>query len=385
MRISALTLTVCAVLVSACSPTDFFLGEDNRPEAKPLPELASQFQTLTLWSDHLGAGGDVASLALAPDGAGDRVYAISSDGVLAAYDLRSGSKAFSRDLDVEITAGVRYGAGLLFAATRNGELLALNASDGSLQWRANLGGAVLARPAVAGDMVVVRTAEGSISAYGLADGIRRWQYRTDGPKLSVRGYAEPVVGGGVVIVTTDSGRFVVLDQNSGFPVAEQRIAVGQGYNDIQRLVDADATPKINQGVMFGSAYQTNTFAVDLQNGQPLWTQPQASTAQDFAMSPNALFLHDSVDHIYALSQRDGSIVWQNDALEGRYLSPLVAIPGRVGGVDAEGYLHWLDIQSGQLIGQLKIGAANALGAPYVGQNAIVWQLADGEVVAVQPQ
>ena len=385
MRISVLPFVMCAAMLSACSPTDFFLGKGNRPEAKPLPEIASSIQTSVLWLDNLGEGGEAAALSLAPDGTNDTVFAISADGVLSAYDLRSGSKRFTRDLDIEITAGVRYGSGLLFVATRNGELLALKESDGSIAWRVDVGGAVLARPAVAGDMVVVRTGEGSIYAYSLVDGTRRWQYRIGEPQLSVRGYAEPVIGGGVVIITTDSGRFIVLDQNTGFPVAEQRVAVGEGYNDIQRLVDIDATPKINQGIMFGSAYQANTFAVDLQSGQTLWAQTQASTADDFAMSPDALFLHDSIDHIYALNQRDGNIRWKNDQLEGRYLSPVIAIPGRVGSVDGEGYLHWLDINSGKLIGQTKIGDASALSTPYVGQSAIVWQLADGEIVAVQPQ
>ncbi|MBV7434292.1 outer membrane protein assembly factor BamB [Cardiobacteriaceae bacterium TAE3-ERU3] len=385
MRISVLPLMVCAALMSACSPANFFLGEDNRPAAKPLPAIDASLQTAVLWSDSLGEGGDTASLALAPDGSADTVYAISADGILAAYDLRSGSKKFSRDLDLEITAGVRYGNGQLFAATRNGELLALNSSDGSITWRTNVGGAVLARPALAGDMVIVRTGEGSIYAYSTTDGTQRWQYRIGEPQLSVRGYAEPVVGGGVVIITTDSGRLIVLDQASGFPVAEQRVAVGEGYNDIQRLVDIDATPKINQGIMFGSAYQANTFAVDLQSGQVVWSQPQVSTADDFAMSPDALFLHDGIDHIYAINQRDGDIRWHNDQLEGRYLSPMVAIPGRVGSVDGEGYLHWLNINNGNLIGQTRIGDTNALGAPYIGQSAIVWQLADGDVVAVQPQ
>lgn len=385
MRISVLPLMVCAALMSACSPTNFFLGEDNRPAAKPLPEIEASIQTAVLWSDRLGEGGGYAALALTPDGAGNTVYAISADGVLTGYDLLSGSKKFSRNLGMDITAGVRYGNGLLFAATRNGELLALNSSDGSVAWRANVGGAVLARPALAGDMVVVRTGEGSIYAYGLADGTQRWQYRIGEPQLSVRGYAEPVVGGGVVIITTDSGRLIVLDQATGFPVAEQRVAVGEGYNNIQRLVDMDATPKINQGIMFGSAYQADTFAVDLQSGQVVWSQPKASTADDFAISPDALFLHNGIDHIYALNQNDGNIRWQNDQLEGRYLSPVIAIPGRVGSVDKEGYLHWLNINTGKLIGQTRIGDTNALGTPYISQNAIVWQLADGDVVAVQPQ
>lgn len=384
MHKKTLPLLVFAGLMTACSPSDFFLGEDNRPQPKDLPELVNNIGAQVLWSSQLGEGGEEASLALAPDGDGRTVYAVSADGKVSAFDIASGNKKFTRDLDKTITAGVRYSNGMLLLGTGNGELMALAANSGDVVWRANVGGAILARPAASGNMVIVRSQDGRVNAYNIADGVQIWQYRISDPSLSIRGYSEPVIGGGVVIITTDSGRFIVLDQESGLPVAEERVAVGEGLNDIQRLVDIDATPKVNQGILFGSAFQSNTFALNLQSGTQLWSQSQATTADDFAMSPDAIFLHDGIDHVYALNQQDGSIRWQNDQLEGRYLSPMIAVPGKVGSVDSEGYFHWFDINNGQLIGQSRIGSANALSEPYLGPSAIVWQLADGDIVAVKP-
>lgn len=375
---------ITALCLSACSPTDFFLGEDNRPTAKPLPQISAALQSQVLWSHHPGDGGRSNGLALQPDGDATSVYVATADGKVVGYDLDSGQVRFQRDLGQDITAGVRYADGRLLLATRAGDLLALNANDGSVLWRVHAGAAILARPAVAGGMVVARTGDGGILAYDLNNGTPLWQYRLSEPNLTVRGYAEPVVGGGIVVLTTDSGRVVILDQASGMPMAEQRLAVGEGNNEVQRLVDMDATGKVNQGVLFGSAYQANTFALDLQTGQLLWVQPQASTAQAVALSPQQLFLHNDIDHVFALSQRDGRILWENADLEGRYLSPLVAVGNVVGGVDREGYMHWLDSNSGQLVGQTRISSDNASAEPFVGPNVIVWQMGDGDVVAIRP-
>ncbi|UJF23799.1 outer membrane protein assembly factor BamB [Suttonella sp. R2A3] len=386
MTARILLILASALAISACSPSNFFLGEDNRPEPKPLPETSTQIQSPVIWSQSVGKVGADRGLRLRPATDGQRLYVISADGRLSAFNARSGDRLYQYDLDTDISAGVTAAPGLLFAVTRNGDLLALSAENGEPRWRASLGESVLAAPSYTNDMVVVRASSGAVFAYRASDGVVLWQYRISEPKLVVRGDASPVVGGGVVIVTTNSGRLVVLDQASGMPMVEERLAIGSGNNDVQRLVDMDATPKINGSTLFASAFQDETFAVSLEGGNILWRQPQAATAQDFAMSPDGLFLANDIDHVIALNQNDGSIRWQNDALEGRYLSPLVAIPpGIVGGIDGEGYLHWFDSRDGRLIGQNKIGSTYALSEPVVLNSGIAWQLADGKLVVVAPR
>ncbi|MDO5089986.1 MAG: outer membrane protein assembly factor BamB [Cardiobacteriaceae bacterium] len=371
--------------LTACSTTDFFLGEDNRPAAKALPATANSVQTSVLWTQRLGKENSAGGLALQPDSDGERIFAVSADGRLSAFDADSGATLYQVRLGNRISAGVAAAPGYLYVGTHNGDLLALNAEDGTPAWRQALGGQMISRPASDGQIVVARTQDGRISAFRADSGQLLWRYHINEPAFTMRGNASPVIGGGVVIVTSDSGYFVVLQQENGLPVVEQRLAIGRGSGRVSRMVDMDATPMVNRGLLFGAAYQSMMFAVDLERGAPAWQQEAVSTPRDFALSQDGLFLSTDIDHIAALNQQDGSIRWQSAALEGRGLSPVFAIPGRIGVLDREGYLHWLDDQRGTLLGQTRIGRAAASAPPLVLRDKIVWQLDDGRLVAFRPQ
>ncbi len=370
-------------ILTACSTSDFFLGKDNRPPPKELPIITQSAGTSILWQKKLGKGGGDAGLKLVPAVAGNTIYAVSADGRFYALDSQTGAEQFSLKLDNDIAAGVSVADGVVYIGTRGGDIVALDAKDGHILWRDQLSSIMLSPPATDNGLIIARTIDGAINAYS-KDGTALWRYHLNSPILSVRGTASPIIGGGVVIITSDNGFFIVLDQATGLPIAELRIASGSGNNPVSRLVDMDATPQINNKILFGSAYQSMMFALNLADGSPVWQQSEVFTQQDFSLSPDKVFLTTDIDHIVALNQQDGSIAWKNNQLEGRYVSPPVAIPGRVGVIDGEGYLHWLDAQTGDLIGRISVGKVLANSRAVVMHDRIIWQLNDGHLVAIQP-
>lgn len=370
--------------LAGCSG-DFFLGEDNRPQAKDLPAATGSVQTEVLWTQRLGGGTPSAALALQPDSDGRHIYAVNPDGRLYAFDAGSGEQAYNVRLGNQITAGVLASGPYLFLGTKNGDLLALHAADGTPAWRQSLGGQMLSRPAAGNGVVITRTLDGKISAFRAESGELLWRYHISEPTFTMRGNASPIIGGGVVIVTSDSGYFVVLQLETGLPVLEERLATGQGSGRIDRMVDMDATPMVHQGRLFGAAYQSMMFALDLEKGTPAWQQNQVSTPRDFALSLDGVFLSTDIDHVAALNQSDGSIRWQNRELEGRKLSPALAVPGRVAFLDGEGYLIWLDDQRGTVLGHSRVGNSGASSPPLILQDKIVWQLDSGQIIAFRPK
>lgn len=381
--IQALLSFVVIAFLTGCSTSDFFLGKDNRPPPKDLPQISQQVATTILWQKKLGKGSAEAGLHLKPALVNEVVYAVSANGKVYALNSQTGAEIFAVNLGNDISAGVAADNRAVYVGTKNGNLIALDSQNGRVLWRESLPSMMLSPPVVDQGMVVARSVDGSVSAY-TQDGDLLWRYHLQAPILSVRGNAAPVVGGGVVILTSDSGFFVVLDQLSGMPVADLRIASGRGNNPVARLVDMDATPQINNDVLFGSAYQSMIFAINLTEGAPLWRQEALSTQQDFALSPDSIYVTTDIDHVASLKQIDGAVRWQNDQLEGRYLSPTVAVPGRVGAIDFEGYLHWFSANDGRLIGQTRVGKTNASSAPLVMRDRILWQLADGTLLALRP-
>mgnify|MGYP000179999830 FL=1 len=376
-----------ALLLSSCSSTsDFFLGKDNRPAPKPLPASSGRVATTVLWKHKLGDGGEERGLRLKPAYDGGRIYAISANGRLYAFEGESGAQLWQEKLGNDISGGVAVDRNNVYLGTNNGDLLAIASDDGETSWRAPLSGLMLAAPVAADGMVYARSIDGTLTAFDADNGSELWRYHSNEPVLSVRGNAEPVVGGGVVIITTDNGYFIALDQRNGLPVIEQRVASSSGSNPVSRLVDMDSTPLVANGILFGAAYQSMIFAVDLQQGQPLWQQEKVSTQKDIAINHDGLYLVSDIDHLAALNPRDGSLRWQNDRLEGRRLSPPFALSdGRVGVLDYEGWLHWIDGASGELIGQQKIAATSSDTPAVVLRDSILWQLKDGTLIKFRPQ
>lgn len=374
-----------SLFLLSCSTSDFFLGKDNRPEAKPLPAVAGDVQTSVLWQRYIGKSGTEQGLALQPAYQNAKVYAVSADGKLSVISADTGNIVLQVDLGNQISAGIGIGDGNLFVGTANGSLLALNSETGKPLWREELPAMILAAPVFADGLVFARTTDGTLTAFNANSGAVRWRYHTVEPLLSVRGNARAVVGGGVVILTTDNGYFVVLDEQSGLPLIEQRIAIGRGSDPVSRLVDMDTTAQISHDILYAAAYQSMIFAVDLQAGQPLWQQDSVSTAKEIALNQDSVILVNDIDHVIALDRRNGKIRWQNDALEGRYLSAPFALGNFIGVLDGEGYLHWLNAQTGMLIGQKKIASGSADVAAQILNNRIIWQLNDGNLISFRPE
>lgn len=380
---SFLPLILGASLLGGCS--SWFYGSSNEPEPVDLPEMTQSVSTEILWRKNLGDGGEEANLALAPDSDGRSVYAISANGRFYKLDAQTGEEQFDVRIGREITGGVRYAGDMVLAGAANGDLMALSSSDGRVLWNSPLGSQLLSVPALGENMIVVKTDDGAITALDPQDGTSLWRYQGSEPLMTIRGSGAPVVGGGVVIATSSNGYFTVLDQATGLPMVNTRIAMGSSGNPMANLVDQNATPVINNAQLFAAAYQSMVYAVDLQAGQPLWENNQVSTLNQLALSPTALYVTESDGTVSALNQADGTIAWQNKELLGRRLSPPLAIPGRVGVVDYEGYLIWLDSETGRLLGNHEIGDTHALSSPLVLDSVILWQLADGRLVALRPQ
>ena len=94
-RRSALLLAGVFVLGACSSTSDFFLGKDNRPAPKPLPAASGSAGATLLWKHKLGSGGADEGLALKPAIWGGRIYAVSANGRLYAYNS-DGSTALCR-------------------------------------------------------------------------------------------------------------------------------------------------------------------------------------------------------------------------------------------------------------------------------------------------
>lgn len=383
-RIHAGLSTIGLLALTACSTTDFFLGEDNRLTPNPLPVVQDTVGSEVIWRQKMGQPNKQGLAMLRAAAADGRVYAVSKAGRLLALSQETGQILQERDLGNGIVSGVQLAGQYLLLGTKNGDLLALDVGDFTELWRVSLGGQMLSLPAVANNIAIARTQNGAVTAIELATGHVMWRYQLIEPTFSVYGDASPVLVEDIVILTSNKGYFVVLDVRTGLPITEQRMALPRGIGRVAQLVDMDATPLVHQDRLFGAAYQSMVYAIDLKKGIPIWQQNATSTSQNFALSENALFLVDDNSHVIALEQNTGELRFSQAILQGRRLSAPVVWGDRVAVLDFEGYLTWLSQRDGRLLGQIRLAETGGATTPLLLNQVVIYQLDNGDLVAVRP-
>jgi outer membrane protein assembly factor BamB len=171
------------------------------------------------WSDMLTHSGIATALSELDDIAGrpvvdrDVVYAISHSGIMAAINLNTGERLWSRDI-----GGIQtpWAAGdYVFVLTTDEQLICLTRKEGKVKWIHQLqrwadpdnhGGAIVwAGPVLVSDRLVV------VSSTGIAAAISPYTGELLG-KMEIPGgtYISPIVAGGMLYLYTSDAQLVAL-------------------------------------------------------------------------------------------------------------------------------------------------------------------------------
>ena len=337
-----LLLILAAVLMSACA---------SKPVRVPNPveSIKAEFKPKVLWQADVGRGIGKRYLRLQPALVGNRIYVADYYGTLTALDQAKGRKQWQVKLPIHVSAGIGVGGARLYLASPDGEVVAVSADDGHVLWQSLVSSEVLAPPVDAGDRVLVHTTDGKLFALDSASGRVLWTYDRSVPILNLRGTSTPVVSQGAVFDSFASGKMVVLQLDSGKVLLEQALAIPQGRSDLERMIDADAGPLLdNNGVVYVATYQGRIVAVNLRNGRQLWER-KASVFQPMTMDDRMLYVTDADDAVVAYDKANGMPVWRQDKLFARDVTAPVIVGNYLLVGDYEGYVHVLNKRDGRFV------------------------------------
>jgi outer membrane protein assembly factor BamB len=369
-----LALAAVALLLVAC---------DKEKDVAPPAELV-EFEPLVrvdqVWSADTKGGDDVLRLGLQPAVAGDRVYIAGHGGDVQALELATGRDFWRTDVELELSGGPAVGEGVVVVGSSGGELVALEAETGAKRWQVMTGGEVLTAPIVASGIVVVRTVDGRLRGLRIADGGEAWNYEQPVPRLTLRGNGTPVVDGDMVFAGLDNGKVIALSLTTGELLWSTTVAPAHGKTEIERLVDIDSPVRIAGDDVFVVGYQGRIAMLARDTGQ-LWWGRDLSSNRGLTVDSDTLYVTTADSTVVALRRRDGTPVWSQDAMLRRSLTaPVLSGDALVVG-DFEGYLHWLDAATGQLLARGKTGAGRMSNAPVAAGDLLLLESDSGEVQA----
>lgn len=404
MSLRTLFIVLILALATGCTTIKGWLGDDKSKALAPaeLTELVSPIAVDASWSRKLGDRQAKLGLRQRPAIEGDRVFVSDDSGRVLAINANSGETLWDSEVvrtgkqgsrlffwkrkatEGGLTGGPGVGNGLVVVGGRNGEVVALDAESGAERWKTTVTSEVISSPLVAGGLVVVRSNDGRTFGLDASDGTRKWVFDRGLPNLSVRGNGSPVAGGELVYLGYDDGSVIALRLADGLRAWEQLVAESDGRNDLERLSDVDGEMQLGLDALYATSYQGQTMAISLANGRPMWNRDVGSYG-GLALLADRLIVSDPNGTVWALDRNNGSALWKQEALARRWLTT-PAIQGNYAVVgDVEGYLHWIRLDDGQIVGRDRIEKAPILGTPQVSATGTLFAVTSEGRLAAYPQ
>lgn len=377
-RRNALGLALTLSLIAGCGV--FSNQGDKALKPRELERFEPSLSIDRLWSVRLGKESDFLRVALRPSSDGTRLYAASVDGKVLALDPEGGERLWRTDLQLDLTAGPGVGEGIVAVMAADGLLIVLEAATGAERWRADIDGESLAPPLVDDELVIVQTIDNRLRAVSVFDGAPRWTIEQSTPALTLRGTATPVRVGRSVVAGFDNGRLVSVDTGSGDLDWESMLSPPSGQSDLDRLADIDGRLSVIGQDVYAAGYQGTLAAVAAESGQVLW-QREISTYVGVAADWNNLYTSNDQGEVIALTRRNGTESWRQDALLRRWPTLPVPFHTTVVSGDLEGYLHFFSNVDGELVARTRLGKKAISSDPLVLANRLYVQSDSGVLAA----
>ena len=380
MRQWVIPALAALLLLNGCSWIKSW-GDDDDPEAPAkLVDFTPTLKVGKAWSTDVGKGLDKTGRQIRPAYSSGSLYAADYKGLLSAIDATNGHKRWEIKTELPFTGGPGVSENLLMMGTENGEVFAFDASTGTQLWSATVTSEVLAAPAESDGIVVVRCIDGRVFGLDADTGQRLWVYDHSTPLLTLRGNSPLLLRAGVVYVGYDGGQVVALKLDDGIKMWEQTLVTAEGRTELERLSDIDGQLVYIASDLLVSSYKKRLASLAADSGRLLWFK-DISSATGVSVDRINLTLSDKDGNLWLLDRRNGAEFWKQDQLQYRGLTRPVFYGSFIAVGDAEGYLHWINIEDGQFAAREKVGGKGFSGPPLVVGNTLYVMTKKGQLTA----
>ncbi len=369
-------------------------GRLVNPALRPVPEL--------VWALDIGAGNSKRARLLAgPIVAGGLIYVMDADAQLSAV-TRDGRLGWTRSLvpqaavrDSGPGGGISEAGGVLFVTTGFGDVFALDPASGGTLWQRTLEAPVRSAPTVADGRVLVVSRDDNAYALDARSGATLWQVQGIGG-VGLLGGSNAAVTGKLAVLPFASGEILGVLARNGLTV--WGTAVTGGRRDVARndITDISGDPVIDGGSVYASNQSGRTVRLDAQTGERAWTIPEGSYGPAWPVG-NSIFLVSDIGAVVRADAATGELLWQvqlpelfpHRGLFGRgkpyeaigYYGPILA-GGRIWVAGADGLLRAFAPQDGTALAQVPL-PGGAAAPPAVAGGVMYVITRDGRLLAFQ--
>ena len=358
-RFVLLWFVASVILVAGCS-------SNKRKELTPKPIKAiskenAEVKVHQQWLAMVGSGPGkfYHQFALASDS--QAIYAASSDGSIKKINKFDGKTVWRLDLKEGITAGVSIDDKYAYVGSASGDLVAIDLKTGIEAWRFALKVEMVSVAVINGDNIVVNAVNGSVFSIHRETHEQRWRFDTNLPALTIRGSAKPLFVKDLVVIGTANGKVLLLDAQTGALRGDPKITEPDGDSEIERIIDIDATPLLNDNKLYVVSYQGALVVLDLQSGRISWSSKESSY-RDISMGFGNAYVISDDSTLLAYDRRSGDVKWVQEDFMRRKLSAAAVSNSYVLFGDYKGYIHVISQVDGKQVARVNINGLSHMGA-----------------------
>jgi len=371
MKIRLFILAICTILQGCSKIDDYMLGKDNTPKPKDLQEIQPKVKISQNWTAPIGkASKSNEYLKLKPVIRNGIIYTADASGLVQAVNKGNGKPIWSTPLKHEFVSGPSVAEGYIAVTTNNSSLILLNQANGNKLWQTKVSGEILSPPTISQQKVIAKTIDGKVYAFNVTNGKQLWMTEHGSPGLVLKASSSPIILGNLVLIGFSDGKLDALDLETGRVIWTRSIAYATGSSDVERLVDIDADPIVEDNIAYLASYQGYIGALSLSDGQFLWRKP-GSVYKNMVLSANTLYLTDSHDVIWSLDKKTGKVNWKQTTLKARGLTEPTLVGKDLVVGDKTGYLHFVESQTGELIARIKLPGGVSISPTVAGKKLYV--------------
>jgi len=347
------TLAMVFSLMGCSTISGWFDSDDEDPKQPvELERITQTVKIKRLWSAGVGDGQGDGFYRLQPVIDGDRIYAASAEGEVAAFERSRGKKLWKADMDTQLSGGVGVYDDALLLGSSDGFVIKVDANTGEQLWSTRLTGEILAAPQGNGRVVIAQTYDGKLQGLDFDSGEKLWTYDSNVPVLTIRGTNTPILRDNTVYTGFANGRVVAFDAMTGAVRWEVRVAISQGRSEIERIVDVDGSMALAGNELYAASYQGRVVAIDVTNGRKLWQQ-DISSFSGVSQGFGNVYVADEDGSLNAYLRNGQGLRWTQGALGYRQLSRPTPVSSYVAVADFEGIVHIISQVDGEFAGRVK--------------------------------
>ena len=371
----------------------------------------------TAWQQDAGKGSDSESrLTAAPIVANGRVFVLDSESHVFAYDAKSGTPVWDKELapkggeggfwnsasfglfgqDTTIDpskgfgGGVAFDDGKLFVSTGFGSVIALDASSGKQLWKVDFGVPIVNAPTANGGRVFVSSQDNHFYALAQNDGRKLWDHQGITESAGILESTSAAVAGEYVVVPYSSGELFAIRVTNGRVAWSDMLTRTGTTTALSELDDIAGRPVIDRDMVFAISHSGLMVAINLNSGERVWTRDIGGIQTPWAAGDFVYVLTTDAE-LLCLSRKDGKVKWMHQLP--RWEDPdsrddpivwagPVLVSDRLIVVSSNGYAESISPYTGELKGRMEIPDGSYI--PPVVANDTLYLLTNGaQLVALR--